>query len=45
MGSEGKMWNTGMAIICVLEGKDEGSSIEGKGTSWKSRTAGVKREI
>lgn len=39
------MWNMGMAVICVLEGNDGGSSIEGEGTSWESRTASVKREI
>lgn len=33
------MLSKGMAIICVLEGNDGGSSIEGQGTSWKSHEA------
>lgn len=30
------MLSEGMAIICVSEGNNGGSSIEVKGTTWKS---------
>lgn len=39
------MWSKGMAIICVLERNDGGSSLEGEGTSWKSCVAYVEWEI